>query len=406
VSKVRSRILVVKLGAIGDLLYALPSVEETKRRYPELEIDWMVGTGLAPLLEGNPNISEVIKIEESLFELKRHPLHIYQLYLHIRARLRRSYTHVIVLSRSRGFAYFLALITGQRVFRLSRTQSDRKVALAPPLSMHESAAFRKVFELAWQSYELRAGGHSLSNRTKVHDERIKRSLISVSKILEETGRENEAKPFTTGGEPKHRIKTTAELQSWLVKADLSYIKESVAVDDPYIAVHLGGGLNSKTEFRLKRWPYMRELVAQLLQSYPQRVVLIGSRAEAEEASDLLNGLSETQKLRISNYVGKTTLRELVGLIRGAHLVLGPDSGPIHISDAMGVPTLGIYGPTSELSWGVLSSSSKTVSYKVPCQPCYKDNGVFPPCSNQHACMTGLSVETLMATVQDLLNPLR
>jgi ADP-heptose:LPS heptosyltransferase len=53
-------VLVVKPSSLGDIVHTLPAVHLLKRTYPEMEIRWVVNTEWAPLLEGNPDIEEVI----------------------------------------------------------------------------------------------------------------------------------------------------------------------------------------------------------------------------------------------------------------------------------------------------------------------------------------------------------
>ncbi len=57
------RVLVVRLGAMGDILHALPAVECLKRRYPAMSIDWIVKPRWTPLLGGNPALRRVIPFD-------------------------------------------------------------------------------------------------------------------------------------------------------------------------------------------------------------------------------------------------------------------------------------------------------------------------------------------------------
>lgn len=57
------RVLIVRLGAMGDILHALPAVENLKRRYPALGIDWIVKPRWTPLLAGNPALRRVIAFD-------------------------------------------------------------------------------------------------------------------------------------------------------------------------------------------------------------------------------------------------------------------------------------------------------------------------------------------------------
>lgn len=56
------RILIVRLGAMGDVIHALPAVAALRRRFPEAHIAWAIEPRWAPLLKDNPHINEVIPL--------------------------------------------------------------------------------------------------------------------------------------------------------------------------------------------------------------------------------------------------------------------------------------------------------------------------------------------------------
>lgn len=56
-------ILVVRLGAMGDIVHTLPAVASLKRSFPELPLTWIVESNWAPLLQGNPAIDRLILVE-------------------------------------------------------------------------------------------------------------------------------------------------------------------------------------------------------------------------------------------------------------------------------------------------------------------------------------------------------
>ena len=65
-------ILVIRLGAMGDIIHALPAVASLKASWPQSKISWLVSPKWAPLLEGNPAVSELIFFERGrVAELRR-----------------------------------------------------------------------------------------------------------------------------------------------------------------------------------------------------------------------------------------------------------------------------------------------------------------------------------------------
>ena len=74
-TKTKFRLLVVRLGSMGDILHALPAVTALRARHPDWEIGWVVEPRWAPLLEANPFVDCVVvfrreRFFESLRELR------------------------------------------------------------------------------------------------------------------------------------------------------------------------------------------------------------------------------------------------------------------------------------------------------------------------------------------------
>ena len=114
---------------------------------------------------------------------------------------------------------------------------------------------------------------------------------------------------------------------------------------------------SKTE---RNWPVdrYRETLQRLAARWPLTVVLIGGPGEAERAlaAELRQGL----RAPVHDMVGKTGLRQLAALLGQVDALLAPDTGPLHIAQAMGKPVVGLYavapsrktGPYVEPQWTV------------------------------------------------------
>jgi len=67
----------------------------------------------------------------------------------------------------------------------------------------------------------------------------------------------------------------------------------------------------------------------------------------------------------------TTLLEYVALVRRARLVVGADTGPLHLACAVGTPVVGIYGPTDPLRNGPFSAADVVVRRTPLCSPCHR-----------------------------------
>ena len=71
-----------------------------------------------------------------------------------------------------------------------------------------------------------------------------------------------------------------------------------------------------------------------------------------------------------NLAGKTSLPQLVALLKRANLVISGDSGPMHIAAAVGTPLIAIHGPTDPALSGPISPTATVLRSEIWCSPCY------------------------------------
>jgi ADP-heptose:LPS heptosyltransferase len=102
--------------------------------------------------------------------------------------------------------------------------------------------------------------------------------------------------------------------------------------------------------------------------------------------------------------GRLSVGALAALYRRASLVIGIDSGPLHLAAMVGARVIGLYGPLDPLKWGPWCPPSRYRIIKVPlpCSPC--DCIFDPPCgiSIGPPCTTGITVDAILAAAYELL----
>ena len=114
-----------------------------------------------------------------------------------------------------------------------------------------------------------------------------------------------------------------------------------------------------------------------------RVVIVGARGEEEL------GRAVAQRMQHSPVVlsGRTTVRELMAVIRRCGLFLTNDTGPMHIAAAFNVPLVAVFGPTDARSTAPFGNKHSIVRQPVECSPC-----LLRECPIDHRCMTRVTVE--------------
>jgi ADP-heptose:LPS heptosyltransferase len=338
------KILIIKFGALGDLSYALPAAKALKSSF-DCHITWLVGNSCASFLKDHSSIDDVISIDDKKIYGKNFFAKLFELaktYL----KLKKRFDNIIILHRDKIYYRAFRLLSRGVIFQLSREKNNSKNFVhVAPMTLHESRAIKKL---------------------------IARFVLFISQKKEI--------PW-----------------QW----DYSHISTThIHLPENFGVIHLGGGSNSKTEFRLKCWPHWEEFILKILRNTALNLVFVGAPSEEHEFKKMnLDSFSNC-----INLIGKTTIPELVDVIRRSDFLVGVDSGPLHIADSLNKKTIGLFGPTSSVSWGLLSQHAHIFKHDVPCSPCYKDDGIFPACGFGHQCMNGIDAEKVFQTAITTLSP--
>ena len=137
---------------------------------------------------------------------------------------------------------------------------------------------------------------------------------------------------------------------------------------PYIVVQM---VSANNQVQFKNWPIesWAECLDSICKTYPSiRFILLGDHNEEKAANQIL----QLQHKNIESFVGKTNLIDVVDIIRNSKMLLGLDGGLMHIAASLGIPTLTIWGASSELHYGyqdALPEKHYIIKHTLPCQPC-------------------------------------
>lgn len=297
--------LVVRLGAMGDVLHAMPAVAALRARMPHCHIGWVIEPRWAPLLRSDAG---------ALPHTAAMPL-----------------VDVVHNAHARGWA---------------------RQPLAPG-TWEAMLALRH--DLREQQYDL-----AIDLQGAVRSALIGKSS-GARLIGEAVPRERPARWFFARRVPTHGvhvIEQAAEVASAALNARLCPmlppLPMSPAMENrmatrlpqgkPLVLLHPGAGWGAK------RWPAQRYgAVAASLAGRGYAVVV--NRAPGEEAlAAAIREASGDAALEITTDMG-----ELIAMTRRSVLAIGGDTGPMHLACALGKPVVGIYGPTDPARngpWGV------------------------------------------------------
>ena len=337
-------ILIVLLGAIGDVVRGIPLAVRVKRSWPDSKITWAVEPKSAGLVQGHPSIDEVI-----------------------------------VFQRSGGFSEF-------RRFR--REIAAGKFDLVLDLQRHLKSGLTSRASRARR----RIGFHRRNAKEfnwLFNTETIEYAPDTVPKIQhyqlfgDHLGLEkSDALAFDLPSAGRER----AEELILRVSADRGFTPPS---PDKRVALLIGGS------WRSKRWPAerFRSLAETLTRKMGFTVYLFGSADEAAMAHTIGTGIHQ-----VGSLVGHTSLPELVACLATMNLAVGSDSGPMHIAAAVGTPVISLWGPTDPVRTGPYQSEGLVLTSPIGCAPCYRR--CCPGLDN--LCMSDIPSEAVIARIRQLL----
>jgi len=145
----------------------------------------------------------------------------------------------------------------------------------------------------------------------------------------------------------------------------------------------------------KRWPIDNYIaVAKTLSSNPRNKILVfwGTPSEKTDAKMILSASP------LSKLIPKTSLRQMAALLAGCDLIIGNDSGPLHIATAFKIPVISFYGPTVPRSQGPWGQGHVVLQDKrLGCLGCNRMDCRDPKC------MAGIPPDRVIKEAERLLD---
>jgi len=338
-----NKIGIFQTSFIGDSVLTTPLIQKTKKLFPEAKIVVITRPQTQDIFKNMPEVSEII------------------------------------LNEKKGF---IKKIKG--VFQTAREirNSGIDILLVP----HRS--FRSAF-IAWLSkVPIRVGftsseGWFLYTKTvpfswMAHD--AERNLSLLHGIVKEnfTAEELNLKSIPTPEDNVARLLKEFNLEGKIL-----------------VGIHPGSAWPTKCWFAER----YAELALKMIKELGVKIVLVGDRKD----SDLGESIRQHSDADIANLCGKTSLTDLMALMRHFKLFITNDSGPMHIATAFGVPTLAIFGPTTkELGFFPYGKGHRVVEIKdLPCRPCALHGGKKCPLGH-FKCMGLITTDMVFEQAKEML----
>jgi len=165
------------------------------------------------------------------------------------------------------------------------------------------------------------------------------------------------------------------------------------------------GLNAGAEYGpAKRWPRDRFIAAAIAMQRQAKCHwwIFGGKSDQPLATEITSGIQSgglPAGASVQSLAGQTTLRELCAALKACDVVLTNDTGPMHLTAAVGTPVIGLFGSTSpELTAPGLPGDTQHVLLKsdAACAPCF-----LRTCPIDFRCMNGLTVDQVVGALMEV-----
>jgi heptosyltransferase-1 len=283
------RILIIKPSALGDIVLALPVLSALKHSFPEASISWLVRPEFAPLIMGHPFIDDIILFDRKYLSKWWCNVYSFRAFKSLTKQLKKKQFDLVFDFQGLFRTGYFSWVTGCK----------RRFG---PAGAREFAHLFYTDKIPQDASSIHLVDYYL-------------------KIAEAAG-------------VKH-IEAEFKLPQNALAADsIDKLLKSQQVSGKYAVIVPGAAQPNK------RWPIERfaELADKISSRFGMQIVATGSQGEREYIEAIGKG--------VINLAGKTSMRELIPLMKKASLVVSNDTGPGHIAAALGVPIVMIFGPTN------------------------------------------------------------
>jgi heptosyltransferase-1 len=338
------RILIVRLGSLGDLIHTLPAVAALRDAYPEAEIDWVVERAHAELLAMVPTLSRVVVLGD---------------------RTVGGWLEVVRALRDRHYDVAIDLQGLVKSAAIARFSGAKRVVGFDRAGLREPAA-RFFYR---ETVPVGEGRHVIDKNLTAVEALKKTSSVFFAE------------------------KDTRRLFRFpLVEPPSAALEALRAQGIGDFAV-----LNPGAAWPNKRWPPESfAAVARFIHATRgwTPVVLWGPGEEqiAQDICDKSGG--------VARRAPATRLADLVAIARAARLFVSGDTGPLHIAGATGTPIVALFGPTSPARNGPWDDRDVSISRYESCSCHYKRT-----CQRQATwCLAQISVDEVTHAIERRLGP--
>ncbi len=334
------KILIVKLGAIGDALRTTPVLEGLRKKYGSCTVTWVTDAASYPLLQGNTGIDRLMKLDFSSY-ISLCNEHFDLLLSFDKEKEALGFAASMKAGRKLGFC-----MSPEGKLGISNNESTYAYELGLFDELKFRSNTRSYMEIIFPMAELVFEGEEYSLHLAEEERQFGDDLI-----------------------------------------------RSMGIDrNNQILIGLNTGCGDI--FATKKWTIegFVKLAGLLHEEWGADILLLGGPSETERNREL----EKAMPFRVHNTGTRNTLKQFSSIIGNCHCVVSADTTALHIAIALKVPVVALFGSTCHAEIHLYGRGEKVIS-DFPCSPCYRRQ-----CDKERTCMDAMTAEMVYEKVAYLL----
>ncbi len=340
------KILVVRYRFTGDMVLMVPFLRNLRYKYPDAQIDMLVAPNSGEVISNCPYVNNFIFFDTT-----------------------RKHKYENINEKPKSFRYYIELLKKQKydkAYVLKRSLSSALLVFlcGIPERIGYNTEHRGIFLTKKVEYDIHK-----------HESLCALDLLEADNI---------------------QVKDTF-LENWTDADSVNKVSEifklyNISPAQKKVIVHATASNPFKT------WPAdnFARIIEYLSNEKNAQVFFLG----AEEDKQVYENIKYTVPLKISpiNLCGELSIKESLAFIKSCDLLIGNDSGNLHMASSVNTPVIGIYGPMPFEKWKAIGDKNLLFKSEVSCAPC----SLKKKCKKNKACLNSISPSLIKQAVDKFL----
>jgi lipopolysaccharide heptosyltransferase II len=307
--KDKQKILIIKLGSIGDVIHTLPSLNFLKKSFPNSEISWLIERKSLDIIKDNSDIYRTFIFDRNTKDFFREI-----------KKLRKEKFDWVIDFQGTYKSQLFALLSGAK----------------------KRLGYNKTREYLPFSYNRKCQLKTMDRHA------VDRNLDLIQ---------------FAGAKKTNKIEFKINILEKHKQITEEILKQK-GIRKKYCIISASAGKPAN------RWEYSRfaELADEIAKNKNMDVIFIGTKKDNELNNKIMGSIDSKH---VFNLAGELTLKQTAYLLKNSKFLVCGDTGPMHLAVAVSCPVVALFGGSSVVRTGPYQGKNIVVQKQTDCYPCYK-----------------------------------